>query len=178
MDVNWKSYYGTAPDVSGFTNPEHPKDYSDVMKFSDCTNVYVRSKYVAAGKENAVDAVRGRDYVFSDCAFANGAGVATATVKGSIDGWAFEECFIGKAKSGTDIEVGQYDDYWHPGRPPTRNGRIHDCQTVDGTPITVTLWDATAPSVVRTHVKIRRIPKLLWFPYFLFRRWQRRRQRA
>jgi hypothetical protein len=168
-DVNWQSYYGNNPDTSDFTNPQDAKAYSDIMKFSDCTNVHVHSKYVAAGSENCVDAVRGSNYTFSDCTLKDGAGISSVTIKGAIDGWAFNTSTIGKAKSGTDIELGQYDNYWYPGRKATRNGIITECVSSDGSPIRVTLWDANVPIVRGSIVKIKRIPKIIWWPYFFIK---------
>jgi hypothetical protein len=160
-DTNWKSYYGDNPDVSGFTNPPNPGDYDDIMKFSDCTNVFVADMQVNGGMENALDMVRGSNYRFYRCHFAN-APVSSATIKGSIDGWKMGEC------SCNSIELGMFDNYWYPGRPPTRNGWLKDM--VGKTK--VVCWDAEPPKVENSSVKIVRVPKFIWYPYFLFRRWQ------
>lgn len=167
-DNNWRSYYGDNPDTSGFTNPENPKDYDDIMKFSNCTNVTVGGTTVSAGRENCVDAVRGSNYLFTDCILADGAGVSTVTLKGSIDGWQFNNCVIGHGKE-TDIEVGQFDNYWYVGRAPTRNGTIENCVSNDGSPIKITCWDADKPTIVNSNVKIVKVPWIIWFPYFCFR---------
>ena len=90
-DVNWKSYVGDNPDVSGFVNPPNPKDYSDIMKFGNCTNVFVADLFVASGKENALDMVRGSNYRFYRTIFSDGP-VSAATIKGSIDGWKMGDC--------------------------------------------------------------------------------------
>lgn len=45
-DINWKSYYGDNPDVSEFVNPPDP--------------------------ENCVDAVRGSNYEWNNCAMISG----------------------------------------------------------------------------------------------------------
>ncbi len=167
-DKNWKSYYGNNPDTSEFDNPSNPKEYDDIMKFSDCTNVIVQNKYVRAGSENCVDAVRGSNYTWNECQFENGAGVSTFTLKGSINIWAIKSSVIGKGKN-TDIELGQFDNYWQPGRKPTRNGVIENCIREDGKPIQVTCWDAEPPKVINSNVKIQRVPWIIWFPYFIFR---------
>lgn len=167
-DTNWQSYYGDNPDTSGFVNPPNPQDFDDIMKFSDCRNVTVTSKDVAAGRENCVDAVRGSYYEWIACTFASGSGIATFTIKGAINGWLINDCLIGRGKK-CEIEVGQYDDYWKPGRSPTRNGMVSLNRTTDGKPIRITLWDADAPKVVGNDVKIRKIPWIVWFPYFMLR---------
>jgi hypothetical protein len=138
------------------------------MKFSNCTNVTVRDKTVEAGKENCVDAVRGANYRWGGCTFKDGAGVSTFTLKGSIDGWLIDECVVGHGKN-TDIELGQFDNYWYIGRPPTRNGIIRDSSSTYGKPIRITCWNAEPPKIVDTDVKITKIPAIVWFPYFCVR---------
>ena len=167
-DANWQSYYGNNPDTSGFVNPPNPQDYDDIMKFSDCTNAVINGRYIVAGRENCVDAVRGANYEWRACSLASGAGVSAVTIKGSIDGWRFIGCTIGRGKQ-TDIELGQFDNYWTPGRKPTRNGLIKACVSEDGSPIRVTCWNADKPEVIASNVKIRQIPWIIWFPYFCWR---------
>ena len=167
-DANWQSYYGDNPDTSGFVNPPNPQDYDDILKFSNCTNVLVEGLDIAAGSENCVDAVRGSNYKFKGCDLLSGAGVSAVTIKGSIDGWQMIGCTIGHGKE-TDIELGQFDNYWTPGRKPTRNGLIKACVSSDGAPIRVTCWNADKPEVIASNVKIRQIPWIIWFPYFCWR---------
>lgn len=167
-DNNWRSYYGDNPDVSGFENPEFPKDWDDIMKFSACTNVIVNAKTVAAGRENCVDAMDGKNYTWNKCLMKDGAGVSSFTIKGGIDGWNILNTTIGHGKE-TDIELGQFDNKWYIGRKPTRNGVIDNCKSIDGKQIIVTCWDADTPKVIASNVKIKRIPKFIWFPYFCFR---------
>ena len=167
-DNNWKSYYGDNPDTSEFVNPPYPNTYDDIMKFSDCLNVVVKNKQVSAGKENCVDAVRGTNYEWRDCEFFAGSGISAITLKGALDGWRIIDSKIGHGKQ-TDIELGQFDNYWKPGRSPTRNGLIYNCQSNDGQPIRVTCWDAQIPQVIDSNVKITKVPWIVWFPYFCFR---------
>lgn len=167
-DHNWKSYVGDNPDVSGFVNPPDPENYSDIMKFSACTNVHVQGDTIVAGQENNVDAVRGSNYTSTSCALLDGAGVSTFTIKGAIDGWTLDSCTIGRGKE-TDLEVGQFDKYWYVGRPATRNGKIVDCKSTDGAPISITCWNADYPTIINSNVKVTKIPALIWFPYFCFR---------
>ena len=167
-DTNWQSYYGDKPDTSDFVNPPNPQDYDDIMKFSDCTNVLVTGRFVTAGSENCVDAVRGSNYNWDKCETQDGAGRSTFTIKGSIDGWSILQSVIGHGRR-TDIELGQFDNYWTPGRKPTRNGLIKACVSEDGSPIRVTCWNADKPEVIASKVKIRRVPWIIWFPYFCFR---------
>ena len=167
-DTNWQSYYGDNPDTTGFVNPPNPKDFDDIMKFSDCTHVCVSDRYIRAGSENCIDAVRGSNYVFRNCDTEDGAGVSTFTIKGAIEGWSIKRTMIGRARK-TEIEVGQFDNYWKPGRKPTRRGLIELCERTDGEAIRVTCWDAEPPTVVNSNVKIRRVPWIIWFPYFYLR---------
>lgn len=168
-DNNWKSYYNDNPDVSKFVNPPDPENWDDIMKFSNCTNVRVDGKTIMPGRENCVDAVRGSNYEWNNCIMPSGAGVSTMTIKGAIDGWTLSECAIGQSKTKTDIEVGQFDNYWYPGRKPTRNGLIENCDSFSGKPIRVVLWNAEEPTVINSDVKITKVPAIVWFPYFTVR---------
>ena len=168
-DINWRSYYGDKPDTALFFNPIDPENYDDIMKFSNCTNVVVDNKTIIPGRENCVDAVRGSNYLWNLCHMISGAGVATMTIKGAIDGWTLRSCYIGEAKSRTDMEIGQFDNYWHPGRKPTRNGLIEDCESFTLAPIRVVVWDSEIPKIVNSNVRIFKIPAIVWFPYFTLR---------
>lgn len=168
-DVNWRSYTGDNPDVSGFTNPPDPQNYDDILKFGNCTNVLVHDICVDAGRENNVDAVRGSDYTFSYLNFTDGSGVATMTLKGAISGINISNCRFGRSKGLCEIELGQFDKYWYPGRPPTSNVCVNMCSSMDGKPIRIWLWDSERPSVFMTDAKITKIPRLAWFPYFCLR---------
>jgi hypothetical protein len=149
--------------LTSFEPPANPAEWDDLLKFSDCQSVTVSGITVPGGaRENALDAVRGKGYYFVDSEFGNG-GVSSVTLKGAIDGWVFERCTFGDK-----IEVGQFDDYWFPGRKPTRNGLISDCHSTTGK-VLVELWDAEAPLTPFTDTKVVKVPKWKWLPYFLFR---------
>jgi hypothetical protein len=90
------------------------------------------------------------------------------TIKGAIDGWKVMGCTFDGHGDEFDIELGQYDKYWYIGRQPTKNGEIIDSGAIDGKPLKVLVWNAEIPKVVRSNVKIVKIPGLLWFPYFCF----------
>ena len=165
-DVNWRSFVG--PQDNGRTvtsedwlNPAIPENYADLFKCSDVVGLTARGITVVAGsKEDSVDCVRGSGYLFDSCAIQG-----STTVKGAIDGLKLYNCVV----SGT-VELGQYDNYWKFGRAPTKNVLLHCCCSPDGKPIRVKMWDADTPYVVSTNVKIIKIPKWIWLPYFLFRR--------
>jgi hypothetical protein len=71
------------------------------------------------------------------------------------------------------IELGQFDNYWTPGRPPTRGVKIENVHSVGGNKVIVRVWDAETPTIVNSpNVVVKKIPKFIWYPYFLFRRWQ------
>jgi hypothetical protein len=164
-DTNWKSYVGPKDNgrtvqPSDWVNPVNPKDYDDILKCSNVHGFTADWLRLPASREDSIDCVRGRKYHFARCAVHG-----STTLKGAIDGFSFYRCLF----AGT-IELGQYDNYWYPGRPPTRDGMIEQCESIGGlNPIRIKLWDATAPVVYRSNVKITVIPKAVWFPYFLFR---------
>jgi hypothetical protein len=164
-DTNWRSYVG--PQDNGLTvnaaewqAPLDPENYDDLVKCSNCTGLTISGLTIPASREDSIDCVRGKDYVVQHCTVQG-----SITAKGSIDGLSLYGCSI----SGT-IELGQYDNYWTKGRAPTRNVSIISCTSPDGSPIRVKLWDAEMPFIESTNVKVTRIPKWVWLPYFLFRR--------
>jgi hypothetical protein len=148
--------------------PANPLDYDDIVKMSAKKDSVVEGITISGGREDCSDAVRGSNYTWRRVVFAPlGAGVLT--IKGSIDGWLVDACLLAKHGKKRDIEVGQFDNYWFPGRPPTRNGMITRTLSEDGKPVRVQLWDAEEPLVTASNVKITKIPKFIWLPYFLVR---------
>ena len=139
---------------------------STTMTSSKCRSETTASS-ITGGKEDCSDAVRGTNYLWRRVIFrALGAGVLT--IKGAIDGWMVQGCIIERHGKERDIEVGQFDNYWYWGRPPTRNGSVVDTFASDGQPVRLTLWDAEMPKVVNSNVKVTRVPKWIWLPYFCF----------
>jgi hypothetical protein len=164
-DVNWRSYVGPQDNGKLITSedwqaPVNPRDYDDLFKCSNVDGLTVRGLTIPASREDSVDCVRGNAYSFQSCTFQG-----SITVKGGIDGYELVNCVI----SGT-VEYGQYDNYWKWGRKPTRSLPMTACCSPDGSPVRVKLWDAEMPRIEGTNVKITRIPKWIWLPYFIFRR--------
>jgi len=163
-DTNWRSYVGPADNgltvnAAEWQAPPDPLAYDDLVKGSNVSHLCVSGLTIPASREDSIDFVRGKNYVVQHC---NVAGSITA--KGSIDGLSLYGCCI----SGT-IELGQYDNYWSRGRAPTRMVSLVNCCSPDGSPIRLKLWDAEMPRIEGTEVSVTRIPKWIWFPYFLFR---------
>lgn len=167
-DVNWISYYGNNPNTEDFKNPPDPENYDDIVKFYRCTSAYFRSHTVQPGRENCIDATGCVNLTLTDSTFLPGAGISAFTIKGATDGWTIADSVIGHGKE-TDVELGQFDNSWYIGRPPTRNGLIAYCRSNDGRPIKVTCWNAEPPKVIGSRVKIVRVPWIVWFPYFCWR---------
>lgn len=164
-DVNWRSYVGPQDNGRTVTSedwraPSNPKDWDDLFKCSHVDDLTVCGLTIPASREDSIDCVRGNNYAVESCIIEG-----STTVKGAIDGFELYDCVI----SGT-VELGQYDDYWVKGRAPTRNVSLINCTSPDGSPIRVKLWDAETPHIEGTYVKITRIPKWIWLPYFIFRR--------
>ena len=164
-DNNWRSYVGpaddgTTVDAAKWQAPLDPENWDDLVKASHCTGLCISGLTIPAAREDSIDCVRGEDYTVTGCTIGG-----SVTVKGSIDGFIFRECCIGDT-----VELGQYDNYWTRGRPPTRNVSLRGCTSPDGSPIRVTVWDADVPFCENTSVKITKVPKFIWWPYFIFRR--------
>jgi hypothetical protein len=164
-DVNWRSFVGPQDNWRIITSedwqaPSDPREWDDLFKCSNVSNLTARGLTIPASREDSIDCVRGNNYSFESCGIQG-----SVTVKGAIDGFTLRNCVI----SGT-VELGQYDNYWVKGRAPTRNVSLIDCCSPDGSPVRVKLWDAEMPFAQNTAVNVVRIPKWIWFPYFLFRR--------
>ena len=163
-DVNWRSYGplddDTTVDADNWQAPLDPENWDDLVKCSNCTGLVVSGLTIPASREDSIDCVRGGNYTVQNCEVGG-----SITVKGAINGFTL----YGSVVSGT-IELGQYDNYWKPGRAPTQNVSILDSTSPDGSPIRVKVWDAETPFVRNTNARITKVPKWIWFPYFLFRR--------
>jgi hypothetical protein len=164
-DVNWRSYVGPADNGKVVTSedwqaPSNPKEYDDLFKCSNVDGLVARGLTIPASREDSIDCVRGSNYLIQSCTIQG-----SVTIKGAIEGFELTNCVL----SGT-VELGQYDNYWTKGRAPTRNVSLLNCCSPDGSPIRVKLWDAEMPVVQNTNVKLVKIPKWIWLPYFLFRR--------
>ena len=164
-DVNWKSYVGQQDNDRLITSevwqpPVFPKDWDDLFKCSNVNNLVARGLTIPASREDSIDCVRGSNYLIQSCTIQG-----SITIKGAIEGFELNNCVI----SGT-IELGQYDNYWVKGRAPTRNIRLINCCSPDGSPVRIKIWDAELSLIAGTSVQVTRIPKWIWLPYFLFRR--------
>lgn len=174
-DKNYESHVQeNGTHIEGRTLPSDadPAEYSDILKFSNCEDITVKNCSILGGKEDCIDAVRGNNYTFDTVTLTpkhNG-----ITLKGSIDTASITNVEFQSHGKDCDIELGQYDNYWYIGRPPTRNVRIIDTNATDGKPVVVKVWDAKTPIVVNSSVKIINIPKFIWWPYFVFRAIQTR----
>lgn len=152
--------------------PENINQYSDILKFSNCTNATVNKCRIEGGKEDCIDAVRGSNYTISSTTLVpkhNG-----ITLKGSIDGYIIQNVTFETHGKDCDIDIGQYDNYYYIGRKPTRHGNITNVISDDGKPVTIRLWDATMPNIFSSNVKVVKVPKIIWWPYFVFRAIQTR----
>jgi hypothetical protein len=172
-DTNFKSYVNeTDLTIDAWNNPDIPSDYDDVMKFSNCQNVHVNGVVVKGGNEDCIDAVRGKNYKFENLTLEplnNG-----ITIKGSVSGWHLKNILFTRKGKEYTIEIGQYDNYWTPSTPPTRDGIIESVKMIDEGRVTVRLWDAEKPQIFDCpNVRVIKIPKFIWFPYFVFRSIQR-----
>lgn len=176
-DTNYRSFgneLNLTVSVDDWTPPTDPLTFDDILKFSNCANVTAAGLYVPGGREDCSDAVQGKNYTWLSCVF-EPKGKGGITIKGAIDGWDVDTCMFQTHGSKYDIEVGQFDNYWFPGRKPTRNGLIRNVQAKDGRPVRVFVWDGQRPKIENSLVVVYKIPFVIWFPYFCLRYFQVRR---
>lgn len=176
-DTNYRSYYGEKfltvenEEISPPSGKEY--SFSDILKFSICETVLVANVRILGGTENSIDCVRGSNYSILGCSFF-GALQGGVVAKGSIEGFTLGECHFGSKSKKFDVELGQYDNYWYPGRPPTRVVTIRNLTTAGGRPVRVMVWDSEMPTVINTNVKITKVPRLIVLLYFYWRHYTRK----
>ena len=163
-DTNWRSYVGPVDNGRTITTaewqaPAQPKQWDDGLKGSRLKNFTVHGLKIPDFAEDSIDFVQGENYTVRECTLHG-----SMTVKGSINGLRIENAAI----SGT-LEFGQFDNYWKPGRLPTRNAVIENLNSPRGHRPRVKLWDATVPEIHASDVELIVVPRSIWLPYFLFR---------
>ena len=175
MDTNYESYWesiGLVVTNSDFVRPSSAAEFADILKLSNCRNtqisgVELRDPNRENPRENWIDAVRGSGLLVENCVIGS-AEVAAVTIKGAFDGYTFRACSFDRCPK-YEIELGQFDDYWTPGRAPTRHGVFTCCARSDGRKIRIICWDAEVPAHDSGAVKVTKVPVILWYPYFLIR---------
>jgi len=163
-DNNWRSYVGPADNGRTITPadwqpPANPKAYADGLKGSRLRNFTVAGLTIPDFAEDSIDFVQGAGYVIRDCTTHG-----SITIKGAVEGFSIQDT----ATAGT-VELGQYDNYWHPGRAPTRGGLILNLTSPRGHRPRVKLWDATLPEIVGSAVDLIVVPRAVVLAYFYFR---------
>jgi hypothetical protein len=164
-DTNWKgnvvnvSNANNGPDVWIAPKPSEIPGLSDIWKASNVENLTSHDLDIpSSDEEDSVDAVRGSNYKWLSCIIRG-----SVTLKGAIKTFLFQNCTI----NGT-MELGQFDNYWYWGRPPTTGGKIDNCFSQNGTgEIKCILWDADEPEVVNSRVTFVKRSKFIWIPYFI-----------
>lgn len=139
-------------------------DWPDTLKVSNASNVEVSNKTIRNWSEDCLDLVRVTNgYFFGLVLFPRGRN--GITIKGASS-WVIVRFRLVERGRSCDVEIGAFDNYWYPGRPPTRQIGLYP--DPNGYAPVVRLWDATNVTVLGPH-RLMRVPKYVWFPYFLFR---------
>lgn len=166
VDNNWKgssvlqSNAIIGPDVWIAPKPEELPGLSDIWKASNLTNLTCHDLDIPSSLiEDSVDAVRGSHYQLLSCIVRG-----SSTIKGAIKGFLFGSCII----NGT-VELGQFDNYWYYGRPPTTGIELTNCtKNVGDNTIYIKLWNADMPAISPgTKYRVTKMPKFVWVPYFI-----------
>jgi len=145
--------------------------FDNTLKLSSrIRDVLIANKEIYNYRQGCVDACR-VSYSFLDRLTLHPFGDFGVKLKGSAVGNRFADlAFIRQAKK-YEIELGQFDNYWYPGRAPTRMNSFRARPTDEGDlQVRVILWDADETNAFSfPNLKITRVPKFVWFPYFLLR---------
>jgi hypothetical protein len=170
-DKNFHSIY----EQDGYTDVEpetlNPVGIDDTLKVGKSSDVTIANKTVMNSGEDCVDLVRVHNSWFLHLTLWP-FGRCGITVKGASTDIDFAALKFERHGRECDIEIGQFDNYWYPGRSPTVGVDAYGPGMVDGTPVRVRLWDAEVNEcnfLFDSGVEIDRVPKWIWYPYFLFR---------
>lgn len=141
-------------------------DFNDTYKLSHGNGAKVSNKHIVNRNEDCIDMVRVTNAIFTNIVL-EPFGKNGITVKGASTNIFVSAEFL-RHGSVCDLEIGQFDNYWYPGRPPSEVTVA--LVSADGKPAKVRLWDGElAPSHFSPRAEVTRIPKVIWYPYFLFR---------
>ncbi len=152
--------------------PENPLQYSDILKFSLCSDTLIQRCQIEGGSEDAIDACRGSNYKVYNSAITPH-GKNGMTFKGFIEGVDVQDTVFTNHGSECDIELGQfciYDEF--PFSKKTKHVQLVNVTSLDGSPIHVKVWNANSPTVIGGDVKITKINPILVWLYFAMRRIQ------
>lgn len=170
VDKNFRSYtesgtIDTVPELMD-AGPE----FNDTLKCSsNVRDLRIANKTVVNRKEDCVDLCRVYDGTFRNLTL-RPKGENGITLKGASAGNYFPQLRFESHGKRCDIELGQFDNYWYPGRPATR-GNVFEIEDVaDSAPIHVNIWDAEQNEISGPNrFTVTKVPKAVWLPYFLFR---------
>lgn len=167
VDKNYRSFDGFVDLVDETSESLSPSsDFNDTYKLSHGIGAKVANKHIVNRNEDCLDICRVFDARITDIVL-EPFGRNGITVKGASRDVIINAVLLCHG-SECDLEVGQFDNYWYPGRAPSVVS-VNIASAV-GQPVRVRLWDG---SLLSDHfspsARVTRIPKAIWFPYFLFR---------
>lgn len=171
QDKNYESYWGQSNLIidNRAIWPPDSNEYSDILKFSICSNVLVDNCEIVGGREDAIDCVRGEDYKFSYLKL-HPKGKNGITIKGSIKNTTISNVIFMSHGKECDIELGQhciYDSFW--GSDKTEGITLINVHSNDSVPVKIKVWNATKPTIIGGNVQVKMVPTIFVKLYFAFR---------
>lgn len=176
-DHNPESHYGenglTITGVSLPNSSASPLAYDDIIKLSLCKNTQIGHCFIAGGREDCINAVRGEGLTIYETDL-EPKGRNGITIKGGFQTYRIEGVHFSTHGSECDIELGQFSihDRFPFTKDRVKQGAIIESDATGDTDIVVRVWNADVPAVRHSRVRIEKIPWFIWFPYFCFRRLQ------
>jgi hypothetical protein len=169
-DTHLKAWGGLNGEVIEITENLDASNYSEALKFSCCKNVTVNGNRhkVTGGKEDVLDIVRGCGYTFKDMDFIS-TGKQCVTAKCAVSNVVFENIYFRGDVNSNYVTLGQYSDYNIEKQPKTQQITFRNCK-FENPKKAIQLWFATDVVLENTDAKINKVPSLIVWGYFTFRR--------
>jgi hypothetical protein len=165
-DINYESYANQDGVIveDREVSPENPLQFSDVLKFSNCTNFRVSRARIMGGKEDCIDINRGQRGLIEETTLVP-IGNFAMTIKGGFESLHLRDVVLIRQGKEVSIDLGNWSDQapWKMTKGVVLQGVISQ----DGQPVTCRVMWAQKPKVIGGNVKVKdwRIQAFFYFAF-------------